>query len=155
MLMELLNYVKYAESYINKSSIIAGIAILVLNVGSKYVEMGFSNTQEAAMRAGLTREILIFSMVFIATKQFTLSVLMTSAFIVLANYIFNEKSRLCIMSKSFQRIAKQIDTNNDNYISKEEEDRALDILKRAELQKKKKKQDLFLSYLPKENYTIY
>ena len=153
--MSLIEFVKQAESYINKSSIITGIAILILNVGSKYVEMGFSNTQEAAIRAGLTREILIFSMVFIATKQFTLSILMTSAFIVLANYIFNEKSRLCIMSKSFQKIAQQIDTNNDNYISKEEEDKALDILKRAELQKKKQQQDLFLSYLPRENYSLY
>ena len=153
--MGLIEFVKQAESYINKSSIITGIAILILNVGSKYVEMGFSNTQEAAIRAGLTREILIFSMVFIATKQFTLSILMTSAFIVLANYIFNEKSRLCIMSKSFQRIAEQIDTNKDNYISKEEEDKALDILKRAELQKKKQQQDLFLSYLPRENYSLY
>ena len=153
--MSLIEFVKQAESYINKSSIITGIAILILNVGSKYVEMGFSNTQEAAIRAGLTREILIFSMVFIATKQFTLSILMTSAFIVLANYIFNEKSRLCIMSNCFQIIAQQIDTNNDNYISKEEEDKALDILKRAELQKKKQQQDLFLSYLPRENYSLY
>ena len=73
--MELLKYVKSAESYINKSSIIVGIAILILIVGSKYVDMGLSNTQESVMRAGLTREILISGLrEFLAKGQIKLPV---------------------------------------------------------------------------------
>jgi hypothetical protein len=48
---------------------------------------------------------------------------------------------------------KIIDTNNDNYVSEEEEKKALDILEKAKSQKKKYNQKQFLSYMENNKYT--
>lgn len=135
------------SKYINKfnhSPILAGISMIILNIGSKYVELGFSKTQEQALKASMTREILIFSMVFVATKDITLSIMMTASFIILSNYIFNEKSRFCIASGYLKGLMQEIDRNGDNVISKEEEQWAIKILQKARQNENKSQQSLYV-----------
>jgi len=141
---------KAASSHIqalNNSKFLAGIVMLLLNVGSKYIEMGFSKTQEEALRNGLGREILIFAIIFMGTHDIIISILMTAAFIILSDYLFNENSKLCVIPNRLKNISYVIDKNNDNIISEKEEKEALDILRKAQLQKEKGKQGKFMSYL--------
>jgi len=137
---------KYLQS-INDSKFLLGIMMLLLNVGSKYIELGFSKTQEQALRNGLGRELLIFAIVFMATHDIIMSILMTAAFIILSDYLFNEKSKLCIIPAQLKRISSVIDTNKDGFISPEEEKKALDTLRKAEEQKHKSAQSTFTSYM--------
>ena len=115
---------------LNDSKFLMGVAMLLLNVGSKYVEMGFSRTQEDALRNGLGREILIFAMVFMGTHD-----------------LFNEKSRFCLIPHRLNSIARVADKNNDKKISKAEEKAALDTLRKADDQRKKGVQSNFTSYM--------
>lgn len=131
---------------INHSPLLAGIAMLILNVGSKYVELGFSKTQEQAIKAGITREILIFSVIFIGTKDLVLSIIMTASFMVLSNYLFNEKSRFCIASGYLNRLMLEIDRNGDNVISKEEEQWAIKTLQKARENEQKSQYSSYLSH---------
>lgn len=132
---------------LNNSKLLMGIMMLLLNVGSRYIELGFTKTQEEALRNGLGRELLIFAVVFMGTRDIIVSTLMTASFIILSDYIFNEKSRFCIASARLQKIAELVDKNNDNDISPEEERQALETLRKAEEQKKRKQQGIFNSYL--------
>ena len=141
------NTLKKNVHYLNESKFLLGIAMILINVGSKYIEFGFSKTQEEAIRNGIGREILIFAMVFMGTRDLIISIMMTAAFIILSNYIFNEKSKFCMISNSLQNISRKIDKNNDNIISPEEERNALEILERAEKQKQKHSQSKFTSYM--------
>ena len=120
--------------------------MLLLNVGSKYIELGFTKTQEQALRNGLGRELLIFAVVFMGTRDVIISILMTAAFIVLSDYLFNEKSRLCVIPSRLKNISHTIDKNKDNIISEKEEKDALDILRKAQIQKEKHNQGKFMSY---------
>jgi hypothetical protein len=140
------NIYKYLQP-INRSGFLAGIAMIMLNIGSKYIELGLTKTQEQALRNGLAREILIFSMTFIATKDVITAMFMTIGFSISVNYIFNENSKLCILPSKLQEIALEIDRNNDNKISQDELDRALEIIKKANEQQKNDKQAKFVSYL--------
>jgi len=124
-----------------------GVAMLLLNVGSKYVEMGFSRTQEEALRNGLGREILIFAMVFMGTHDIILSIIMTASFVVLSNYLFNEKSKFCVIPRSLERIAKVVDKNNDKRISAAEEKDAINVLRKAKKQKENDVQGNFASFM--------
>ena len=45
---------------INSSPYLAGVTMILLNIGSKYVEFGFTKTQEQALRNGLARELILF-----------------------------------------------------------------------------------------------
>jgi hypothetical protein len=134
----------------NKSHLIGGLFIIFLNIGSKYVELGLTKTQEQALRNTLTREMLIFATVFVATHDLLLSILITGAFAAMTNHIFNEKSPYCpsMIKQTLQKYAYELDTNKDGIISPEEEKRALEILRNAELQKEKYIQASFASLLP-------
>ena len=135
----------------NNSPLLAGLAMLMLNIGSKYIEIGLTKTQEQALRNSIARELLIFAMVFMGTKDIVLSI-MTAAFIILSDYIFNERSRFCIIPRYLRRISLEMDLNKDNIISEEEEEKALEILRKAKDQKKKRQQAIFTSYLPSQQF---
>ena len=64
----MLDYINKLTKSINNSPYLAGITMILLNIGSKYVEFGFTKTQEQALRNGLARELILFSMLFMATK---------------------------------------------------------------------------------------
>ena len=132
---------------LNNSKLLAGLTMLILNVGSKYIELGFSKTQEQALRNGLAREMLIFAMVFMGTHDIIISILMTAAFIILSNYLLNEKSKLCVIPHHLKKVSSQIDTNKDGYVSDEEERAALEVLRKAEKQKTRNLQNNFTSYI--------
>jgi hypothetical protein len=147
--MELMNRIRNIISPINNSPFLAGITMIMLNIGSKYIEIGFSKTQEEALRAGLAREMLLFSMVFMATKDIIISILMTAAFIVLSDHLLNEKSKLCIIPKRLRQLELLVDRNKDNIITDKEINDAENILRRAQKQKKFEKQAQFVSFLDK------
>ena len=136
---------------INTSKLFAGILMILMNIGSKYIEMGLTKSQEQALRNGLGREIIIFCVVFLGTRDLVLSIIMTSAFIILSDHIFNEKSRFCVIPKHLKKLNELMDVNDDGTVSREEEKKAMEILEKAKKMRKKKQQGEFLSYM--DNYS--
>jgi hypothetical protein len=74
---------------------------------------------------------IIFTIVFVATKDLIISFIITGIFIILANFVFNEKSKYSILPEKYKKLASLVDTNNDNVISENEINKAYDILKKA------------------------
>jgi hypothetical protein len=142
---------KLIES-INNNKLLMGISIILLNILSKYVELNLTKTQEEALRNGIARELLVFIISFVATKDIVLSFLLTGTFIVLANYLFNEKSSLCIIKHKLNKINMEIDLNNDNKITEDEIEKALEVLRKAKKQKENQNQIKFLSFLNNDNF---
>jgi len=134
---------------INTSKLFAGILMILMNIGSKYIELGLTKSQEQALRNGLGREIMIFCVVFLGTRDLVLSIIMTSAFIILSDHIFNEKSRFCVIPNHLKKITELMDLNDDGTISQQEEKKAMEVLERAKNMRKKKQQGEFLSYMDK------
>jgi len=151
MVFKLPKHIQKGVDKINNSKLLAGIVMLLLNVGSKYIELGLTKTQEQAIRNGLGREILIFAIVFMGTHDVILSIVMTAAFVVLSDFLFNENSNLCLIPEKLNTISYAIDKNHDNVISDAEEKNALDVLRKAQLQKIQHVQENFNSYL--DSYT--
>ena len=87
--MSVLKYTNTILSQVNNSPLIAGFSMLFLNIGSRYIDIGLSKTQEKAIKGSIAREALIFSIVFVATKDFLLSLFITVAFYILTAHIFN------------------------------------------------------------------
>ena len=143
----------YYLNSINNSKFLAGIVMLLLNVGSKYIELGLSKTQEHALRNALGRELLIFAVVFMGTRDIILSIVMTASFKILSEHLFNEESRFCIIPDKLMRIKNVIDINDDEIISDSEEKKALEILEKAKVQKKRVAQQEFISYMSDNKYT--
>lgn len=136
---------------INSSKLFAGLLMIIMNIGSKYVEVKLTKTQEQALRNALCRELIIFCVSFLGTRDIVLSILMTAAFVILSNYIFNEQSQFCIMPERLKKLSNMVDLNNDGVVSASEEKKALETLEKAKNMRKKQQQGEFLSYM--NNYS--
>jgi hypothetical protein len=112
--MLILSSLKQVINSLNDSKLLSGLIMIVLNIGSKYIEIGFSKTQEQALRNGLARELLIFAVVFTGTRDIILSLLITAAFITLSNYLLNEQSKYCLIPNHLRKIALQVYMYNYN-----------------------------------------
>lgn len=119
---------EYSLLPINSSKLLLGITVLLVNIGSKYVDFGLNNTQEKIIKKILTRQILIFAMIFLTTQNLILSLILTSAFEILSSHMLNFESPYCILPNNIIDI---IDSNNDNQVSKEEQEKAINILQKA------------------------
>ena len=120
---------------LNSSKFFAGIMMILLNVGSKYITVKLSKSQEAYLRNYVLREILIFAIVFTATKDVYISLILTAVFFVLTQHLFNEESRICILPKKFQKLHNVLDSNKDGEVSETEIKEAIAILRRAKDEK--------------------
>ena len=142
---------KYSFVSLNNSKFFAGLMILIVNIGSRYVTFKFSKSQEEYIKNNIARELLIFAIIWMATRDLIISIMMTASFIILADYFFNENSKFCLMPEKFKNIQYLIDVNDDNIISEDEIKRAEEILKKAKSQKHKTNQLEMLSYLAHSN----
>lgn len=122
---------------INNSKLFAGIMMLILNISSKYITLNLSKSQEEFIKNTIAREILIFTIVWSSTKDLYISILMTASFVILADYIFNEKSSLCLLPSKFKNLNYILDENDDGIITDKEIQHAENILLKAKKQKKK------------------
>lgn len=120
---------------LNKSKLFAGLAMLMLNIGSKYIVIELSPNQEAYFRNNIARQFLIFSIAWMGTRDILISLYITAAFTILTQFILNENSYFCILPKSLQKMKVSLDKNNDGVISKKEIDDAIKLLSKAKTQK--------------------
>tara|TARA_B100001093_G_C26759505_1_gene984991 strand:- start:979 stop:1395 length:417 start_codon:yes stop_codon:yes gene_type:complete len=118
---------------INGSKLFLGLAMIILNLFSKYVVVDLSKSQEAFLRNTLTREILIFIMAFVGTRDLIVALSITATFIILSSTAFNEQSKFCIIPEKYKQLHGEVDTNKDGYISDKEIERAKSILKKANI----------------------
>lgn len=140
MLNNIYNFAYGGIDSLNQSKFFAGIIMLILNIGSKFITVEFSDSQEAYLRNVLGRQLLVFAICFIATKDIIVALALTACFTVLADHLFNENSKYCMLPESFKKLKDVIDTDGDGEISEEELSNALKILTSARAKKQKEAQ---------------
>ena len=132
------NYKKFLKKHkfdifmkdIGTNKLLLGVFMIFINIGSRYIELRLTKGQEMILK-NIAREVLIFTIAFIHTKDIILSFIITGIFIILANFVFNEKSKYCILPEKYKTLTSLIDTNKDNIISENEINKAYDTLKKA------------------------
>jgi hypothetical protein len=137
--------------FLNNSKFFAGIVMILLNVGSKFISIQFSRSTEEYLKMNITKQILVFAMAWMGTRDIYTSLILTAVFTVLSDHLFNEESPYCLVPDKFRILSKIIDKNNDNSISEEEINNAISILEKARREKEMKNQKhsftLFHDYL--------
>jgi hypothetical protein len=124
----------------------AGIMMLTLNIGSRYVQLNLSPSAESYLKYAITKEFLVFTIAWMGTRNIYVALTLTAVFVVLADYAFNDKSNFCILPEKFKKIQDSIDTNNDKIISELEIKSAMDILEKAKKQRENRIQLGYLSF---------
>jgi hypothetical protein len=131
-------------SVLNDNKFFAGIIMLTMNIGSKYVSIELSKTQENYIKYSLGRQILVFAILWVGTRDIFTSLILTAVFILLADYLFNENSKFCVIPNKYKEIEDKVITSKDV-------NDAINTLKSA--QKNKNKDDPQINnILYKENF---
>lgn len=134
----MLNQMKQTLSNINNSKYFAGLVMIMLNIGSKYITVSLTKSQESYLRGTIARQLLIFSVIWMGTRDLFVSIGMTAAFFILTQYLFNEQSALCIIPEKLRKYEDLIDDNNDGHITPEEIENAMRLLEKAKKNERKR-----------------
>ena len=144
----MLGLINNSINSLNSSTFFAGVMMICLNIGSRYIQINLDESTESYIKYALTKEILVFTISWMATRNIYMSLGLTAVFIVLADFILNEKSRYCLLPKKFIKSRRMNEMVDSKVLSEKEISDALEVLEKAKVQKFKQNQ---LNYL--ESYT--
>ena len=97
---------------INNSKIFAGLMIITLNIASKFVTFKLGKTAETYLKYTFSRQILVFAMAWMGTRDIYIAGALTAIFIILFDFLFNENSSLCILPNDFKEYYENIAQEN-------------------------------------------
>ncbi len=69
---------------LNNNKLFLGIMLIVLNIGSRHLVDEFSTSEEEYSRNLVLRRIAVFAVCFVGTRDIIVSLILTSAFIIIA-----------------------------------------------------------------------
>ena len=124
---------------INDSKVFAGLMIITLNIVSKYVNIGLSKSMESYLKYTFSRQLLVFSIAWMGTRDIYIAFFITFVFAICTEYLFNEDSVFCVLSEDFQDYHATLvdnETNNSEKVTDDEIQKAKDILEKAKKQNK-------------------
>jgi hypothetical protein len=135
--MRFFDYVNEHVMYLNNSKFFAGIVMILLNVGSKFISIQFSKSTEEYMKFSLSKQLLVFAMAWMGTRDIYAALGLTAVFTILSDHLFNEDSTMCVVPQKYRVLEKLIDTNDDNDVSESELNAAIIVLEKAKKDKQR------------------
>ena len=60
--------------------------MILLNIGSRFVEIKFSDSMEAFIKYNIAREVIIFTIAWMGTRDIIVSIILTACFVILAEF---------------------------------------------------------------------
>lgn len=119
---------------LNNSKFFAGLVMIMLNIGSKYITIELSKTQEEYLKNHIARQILIFSISWMGTRDILMSLALTAIFVVMTEFLFNENSKFCVIPLEYRKYKDVLDLNGDGVVTPDEIKKAEELLKKAKKQ---------------------
>lgn len=142
----MITYINDFVKPVNDNKFILALVMMFLNISSKYIDFGFSKTQEHALRNGIAREILIFCVLFVGTRDIVISAALTLLFFIFTEYLFNEDSKYCLCPQHFNRM-KEVMQQKEGHVTEKELNAALETLKKAEKNNQIERQNKFIHFM--------
>lgn len=86
---------------LNSSKLFAGLMMIFLNIASKFVTIELSGNQKQFLANSILRQVLVFAVAFVGTRDLLISLILTAVFTVLVDGLLHESSPISILPKSF------------------------------------------------------
>jgi hypothetical protein len=83
----------------NSNPYFIGIMMLILNLGGRFISLEVTKKQEQFLQLPWVRRGLIFTVLFVATRNIWVAFWATVTVILFLGYLFNENSALCIFGQ--------------------------------------------------------
>lgn len=129
-LQQLLDKVNNHVKTINESKLFAGLMIIILNIASRFVNLKLSKNVELYLKHTFSKQILVFAIAWMGTRDIYIALMVTVAFIVSVDYLFNENSAFCCLPETFTQHHLDLDSK----VSEEDIKKAKELLEKASQQ---------------------
>ena len=113
----LTNLVMYLHNYINSlnnSKLFAGLMIIILNIASRFVTVKLSKSMEAYLKYTFSRQILIFAIAWMGTRDIYIATVITLIFMIFMDFLLNENSRFCCLPAEFTEYHHKLHDEHKN-----------------------------------------
>lgn len=128
----LFSYLHNNVNAVNNSKLFAGLMIITLNIASKFVTIKLSRTMEAYLKYTFSRNVLIFAIVWMGSRDIYIALGITLVFMFLMDYILNESSSFCCLPQKFTDYHVSL---LEEKITDEDIKRANEVLEKAKRQR--------------------
>jgi len=148
------SYLNHHIMYLNNSKFFAGVIMILLNVGSKFITIQFSKSTEEYMKWSVSKQLLVFAMAWMGTRDIYTALGLTAVFTILSEYLFNEEHPLCVVPHRYRVLHKLIDTNEDGVVNEAELSAAIAVLEKSKKEKQRKAQKEAFSKFDFQKYNF-
>ena len=76
-----------------------GCTMLIMNIGTKHIIADISPNLEELIKSPLFKQVILFCMFFVATRDIMSSIILTFAFNIVIKGLLNEKSKYSLLWK--------------------------------------------------------
>jgi hypothetical protein len=143
----ILTYLHTHIMYLNNSKFFAGVILILLNIGTKYISIQLSKSTEEYLKFVLSKQILIFAMSWMGTRDIYIALGLTAIFTVLSDHIFNEDSEYCMIPQKYRILSSVYNENKEDSPTEQDINAAILTLEKAKKEKERKSQkELFVKY---------
>jgi hypothetical protein len=134
---KLFSYLHDNIQAINNSKIFAGLMIITLNIVSKFANIRLSKTLEAYLKFTFSRQILVFAIAWMGTRDIYIAFFITVVFVILTEYLLHEDSMFFVLPEEFKdyHISLLENENSSDTVTEEDIRKAKEVLERAKRQK--------------------
>jgi len=97
---------------LNENKLMLGLVMIFMNIASKFIVIELSDTQKELLSNTILRQVLIFCVAFVGTRDVLISLILTAIFVILVDGLLHEKSPMYILPSSISPKVKQPETDN-------------------------------------------
>ena len=116
--MNVLEYLQIYFDQLAENKLFIGLLMLLVNIGARFIIEELSDEHRAVVKSDRFRKIVIFSSVFMATRDVVIALTVTIIFVVLINEILSQETS-----------DSESDSSQPAFSPKQELDKQIDQLK--------------------------
>ena len=120
---------------LNQSTYFMAMMILILNIGSKYLDLNIGYTMQQLLATTTMKIMIIFTMIYTATRDFYISLGLSLIFLFMTEYILHEESSLCLIPHKYRcyKPVPKRSAKSPYDISEKEVNDAIQVLTKAKM----------------------
>lgn len=105
----------------NTNPYFIGMMMLILNLGGRFIGLEVTKQQEQFLQLPWVRRILIFTVLFVATRSIWVAFWATLVVVLFLGYLFNENSSLCLFGQKGKK-GSSCDAKKEGEMTPEEKE---------------------------------
>jgi hypothetical protein len=133
---------------LNTSTFFAGFVMLILNIGSRYINLDLHSSTESWIKYFMSKEVLVFAVSWMGTRSIYYALVITACFTVIVDHFMNVDSNYCIIPQKFKGLHKMTEEKKgpEKTVSDLEISNALHTLEKAKKEKEEKDHIALVKY---------